>query len=66
LMFWILNLKACSALFLGGWQVGLGCELRALGLQTILLWLFWRWGLRSYLSGLALNSDPPNLSLLSS
>jgi hypothetical protein len=27
--------------------------------QTILLWLFWKWGLLSYLPGLALNHDEP-------
>jgi hypothetical protein len=31
-----------------------------------LLWLFWRWGLSNYLQGLALNLDPPDLSLPSS
>jgi hypothetical protein len=58
--------------------VGLGFEFRAVGLQSrslplephlqaILLWLFWRWGgLRNCLSGLALNLDPPHLSLPSS
>jgi hypothetical protein len=35
-------------------------------LQSILLWLFWRWGLAIYLHGLALNLDPPNLSLTNS
>jgi hypothetical protein len=34
-------------------------------LQFILLWLFWRWGLENYLSGLTLNRDPPDLRLLS-
>jgi hypothetical protein len=54
--------------------VGLGFELRALHLQskcsvlethfqTILLWLFWRWDLANYLPGLALNLDPPCISL---
>jgi hypothetical protein len=28
-----------------------------------LLWLFWRWGLLNYLTGLTLNCDSPNLSL---
>jgi hypothetical protein len=32
-------------------------------LQSILLWLFWRWGLVNYSPRLALNHDPPNLSL---
>jgi hypothetical protein len=27
-------------------------------LQSILLWLFWRWGLTNYLPGLALNHNP--------
>jgi hypothetical protein len=35
-------------------------------LQSTLLWLFWRWGLENYLSGLASNLNPPNLSLLNS
>jgi hypothetical protein len=32
-------------------------------LQSILLWLFWRWNLESYLPGLALNPDPSHLGL---
>jgi hypothetical protein len=36
-------------------------------LQSILFWLFWRWGgLMNYLPWLALNQDPPDLSLSSS
>jgi hypothetical protein len=35
-------------------------------LQSIFLCLFWRWSLSIYLPGLALNHDPPNLSLPSS
>jgi hypothetical protein len=31
-----------------------------------LLWLYWRWGLKNYSSTLALNCDPPILSLPSS
>jgi hypothetical protein len=62
--------------------VGLGFELRAScfkagthkavtlplepHLQFILLWLLWRWGLTHYLPALALNHNPPNLSLPSS
>jgi hypothetical protein len=34
-----------------------------LHLQSILLWLFWRWILTDYLPRLALNHDPPDLSL---
>jgi hypothetical protein len=34
--------------------------------QTILVWLFWRWGLVIYLPGLASSCNPPSLSLLSS
>jgi hypothetical protein len=34
--------------------------------QSILLQLFWRWGLTNYLPRLALNSDHPDLSLQSS
>jgi cellulose synthase/poly-beta-1,6-N-acetylglucosamine synthase-like glycosyltransferase len=29
-------------------------------LQSILLWLFWRWGLQNYLPGLALNLGQPS------
>jgi hypothetical protein len=32
-------------------------------LRSILLRLFWRWGLGNNLPGLALNQDPPDLSL---
>jgi hypothetical protein len=53
--------------------VGLGFKLRAKQvllslepyLQFILLWLFWRWGLENYFSGLTLKFNPPNLKLLS-
>jgi hypothetical protein len=31
-----------------------------------LLWLFWRWGLKNYLPGLASDLNPPHLSLPSS
>jgi hypothetical protein len=31
-----------------------------------LLWLFWRWDMMIYLPRLALNFNPPNLSLPSS
>jgi hypothetical protein len=36
--------------------------------QSILLWLFWRWGegLMNYLPGLTSNHDPRDLSLPSS
>jgi hypothetical protein len=34
-------------------------------LQSILLWLFGRWGLKKYLPRLALNSNPPDLRLSS-
>jgi hypothetical protein len=60
-------------------SVGLGFELRALHLQNryftawatppvhFALVIFWKWvGLENYLSGLALNHDPPNLILPSS
>jgi hypothetical protein len=35
-------------------------------LRSILLWFIWRWSLENYLPGLALNCDPPDLSLPSS
>jgi hypothetical protein len=35
-------------------------------LQSILLWLFWRWGLLEYLPRFASNLNPLNLSLPSS
>jgi hypothetical protein len=34
--------------------------------QSILLWLFWRWGLANYLPRLASNLNPPDLNLPSS
>jgi hypothetical protein len=57
--------------------VGVEFEFRALNWQrgavllephllSILLWLFWRWGLTNYLLRLASNNNPPNLSLPSS
>jgi hypothetical protein len=53
--------------------VGLGFELTCKAgalplkphLQSIFLWLFWRWGLVYYLPGLTSNLDPPDLNLLS-
>jgi hypothetical protein len=35
-------------------------------LQSILLWLFWRWGSRELFAWAGSNVDPPNLSLPSS
>jgi hypothetical protein len=35
-------------------------------LQSIFLWLIWRWGLENYLLSLALNCKPPDLILASS
>jgi hypothetical protein len=35
-------------------------------LQSILLYLLWRWSLTNYLPGLAPNHNPPDLSLLNS
>jgi hypothetical protein len=41
-------------------------ELYLLGhFQSILFWLFWRWGLINYLPRLALSLEPLDLSLLS-
>jgi hypothetical protein len=56
---------------LGGLNSGLcACKSGALPLephlQSILLWLFWRWYFMNYLPLLALNCDPPDLSLPSS
>jgi hypothetical protein len=48
------------------WDLNSGlctCKSGALWLQSILLWLFWRWSLKNYLPGLALNCNPPDLSL---
>jgi hypothetical protein len=46
--------------------VGLEFELAKLPhFQSILLWLFWRWGLKNYLPKLAENHDPLDLSLSS-
>jgi hypothetical protein len=54
-------------------MAGLGFVLAELALYYLshttspfLLWLFWRWVLENYLPRLALNHDPPDLSLLSS
>jgi hypothetical protein len=61
--------------FIFSWDWGLNSELYACKagallleahLESILLWLFWRRGLVNYLPRLALNYDPPNLSLPSS
>jgi hypothetical protein len=32
-------------------------------LQSILLWLIWRWDLMNYLYGLTSNQDPPSLQV---
>jgi hypothetical protein len=46
------------------------CKVGAVPLEPcpwpILLWLFWRWGFRNYLTELTLNCDLPNLSLSNS
>jgi hypothetical protein len=58
----------CLFIFL----MGLRFELKAGALplephiQSILLWLLWSWGLVNFLTGLALNYNPPDLSLPSS
>jgi hypothetical protein len=59
--------------FLWNWRLNSGfhnCKAVTLPLephlQSILLWLFWRWGFWNYLPGLALNRNPPDLSLPSS
>jgi hypothetical protein len=62
-----------SFFFLIFFWVGQGFKLRASSfqnsiktqLQSIVLWLFWRWGLENYLPWLVLNCNPPNLSLSS-
>jgi hypothetical protein len=54
--------------------VGLGFELKGkagalpleLHLQSILLWLFWRWGIWNCFPRLALNFDSPNFNLSTS
>jgi hypothetical protein len=55
------------------WSLNLGlhtCKASALSLephlQSILLWLFWTWGLENYLPRLASNHDPTDISLPSS
>jgi hypothetical protein len=64
----------------GIWQMCVCVELRHVGNtctqsgtlplepheQSIFILLFWRWGFENYLPGLALNRDPPDLSLQSS
>jgi hypothetical protein len=54
----------------GGWGLNSGlcaCKVGTLPLepqlQSILLCLFWRWGLSNYLPGVAMNCDSPDLSL---
>jgi hypothetical protein len=57
----------CIHLFIYWWDWGLNsgpCSLET-QLQSILLWLFWRWYLVNCLPGLVLNFDLPNLSLTS-
>jgi hypothetical protein len=68
-----LSLSVCRDLshsfFFGGtgiWTQGFTLAMQASHLQSILLWLLWRWGLLNYLSRLALNHDAPDLSLPSS
>jgi hypothetical protein len=61
----------CVWVFFGGtgvWTQGFmfRCSKLEPHIQSILLWLFWRWGFRNYLPGLASSLDPPDLSLLSS
>jgi hypothetical protein len=52
----------------GIWTQGFALAKRMLypHLQSILLWLFWRWGLSNYLPGLSLNLHSSDLSLPSS
>jgi hypothetical protein len=69
-LLWLLSL---SLSFWWDWVLNLGlyaCKTGALLLepncQSILFWLFWKWSPVNYLPGLALNLNPPNLSLPSS
>jgi hypothetical protein len=62
----------CHFFFPPPWECW-GLNFRASGtlllephLQSIFLWLFWRYGLKNYLPGLASNLHPPNLSFPSS
>jgi hypothetical protein len=62
-----------ESFFFGNWDLNSGlltCKAGSLPLepvlQSILLWLFWRWGLENHLSRLTLNHDPSDLSLPSS
>jgi hypothetical protein len=55
---WGLNSRLCNC--------KAGAVLLEPCLQSFLLWLFWRWGLRNYLSKLASNLNPVDLSLSSS
>jgi hypothetical protein len=55
----------------GDWGLNSGlniCKADTLSLEThlqsILLWLIWRWNLTNSLAGLTLNSSPPDLRLL--
>jgi hypothetical protein len=66
------GLHSFSSFFCFWWDWGLNtelctCKAGALQfgphLQSILLWLFWRWGFTNSLPRLALNHDLPDLSL---
>jgi hypothetical protein len=67
----LLNIILYTFFFFGG--TGVWTKEMALAKQALyhlsqtsssfLLWLFWRWNLLNYLAGLALNLDPPDLSL---
>jgi hypothetical protein len=57
-------------LFWWDWNLNLGLRAHKAGIllidphfQSILFWLFWRWGVVNYLPGLVSNHDPPDLSL---
>jgi hypothetical protein len=63
----------CFVLFLWDWGLNSGLHISKTGtlllelhLQSIFLWLFWRWSLAIYLPWLGLHHDTPDLSLPSS
>jgi hypothetical protein len=73
---WFLTFKTNLAfLFFFWWDCNLNSGLRTCEagsllleplLQSILLWLFWRWGLKKCLPGLASNHDSPDSIIPSS
>jgi hypothetical protein len=64
----LLSLSLSLSLFLSlsRWDFTLAKQTLEPHLQSILLRLFWRWGLMNYLPGLVSSHNPPDLSFPSS